>query len=841
MRQNLWRMYDAAMLGRPAVTLFCLALVVACLTFFAPRFKLDASADSLVLENDEDLRYYRSVNAKYGSDDFLIVTYASDRKLFTPDALAKLKALQDELAALDGVSRVISILNVPLLNSPRVPFSELSKAPRTLETPGVDLQLAKREFLESPLYRDLLLSRDGRVTALLAYLKPDRRYETLLAERERLRALKHDEGLDAAQARKLQRAEKDFTDYHAEYAARARERVAEVREVMDRHRAETRMFLGGVSMIVADMISFIQSDLVNFGTAVTLFLILTLLVIFRRARWIVIPMACAGLAAVLTIGLLGLLDWSVTVVSANFVALLLIITMSMTIHLVVRYRETQARHPDAAKKMMVRQTTHFMFEPCVYTSLTTIVAFASLLVSGIRPVIDFGQIMIIGIFLAFALVFTLFPTFLMSLPKGSSKAENDFTTALTMSLAGFTRRHHRMIVLIAVVAAVAAAAGVAQLKVENRFIDYFSKDTEIYKGMLEIDRKLGGTTPLELILDAPPETPAAEDTAGDAAEDTFGDDEDFLEDIFAEIGVEEQTEYWLTPYKIGEIKRVHDYLDAQPEIGKVLSLATLIRLAEQLNNDQALGDVETIFLRKLLSPDIKRILLDPYLSEDGRQLRFNVRVIDSDKTLSRKELIERVEGGMESRIGYANDRFRLTGMLVLYNNMLQSLYESQILTLGMVFLAIMLMFIVLFRSFALAAVAIAPNLLAAGLVLGFMGWIGIPLDMMTITIAAISVGIAVDNTIHYIVRFKREFKHDRRYVQTIQRCHGSIGKAMYYTSVTIIAGFSILSLSNFVPTIYFGLLTGLAMFAALVASLTLLPSLLMLFKPLGPDVGGSAA
>ncbi len=839
MRQRLWRLYDGVVLGKPAAALFGLAVVVACMTFFAPRFKLDASADSLVLENDDDLRYYRGISAKYGSDDFLVVTYAPSRELFTPDALAKLKALQDDLAALDGVNRVVGILNVPLLNSPHIPLSELSKTPRTLETPGVDLQLAKREFLESPLYRDLLLSRDGRVTALLAYLEPDRRYRTLLAERERLRALKHDGLLGAARERELRRAEEDFKDYHAEYAARSRERVAEVREVMDGHRAGTRMFLGGVSMIVADMINFIQSDLVNFGSAVTLFLILTLLVIFRRPRWIVMPMLCAGLTATLTIGLLGLLDWPVTVVSANFVALLLIITMSMTIHLVVRYRETQARHPAADKKTMVRQTTHFMFEPCVYTSLTTIVAFASLLVSGIRPVIDFGQIMIIGIFLAFVLVFTLFPAFLTCLPKGSSKAENDFTTALTMTLANFTRRRHRLIVFVAAAAAVVAAAGVAQLKVENRFIDYFSKDTEIYKGMLEIDRKLGGTTPLDLILDAEPETPPAEDAPENMPE--FEDDAAFLDDVFAEIGVEEQTEYWLTPYKMDEIKRVHDYLDAQPEIGKVLSLATLIRLAEQLNNDQALGDVETLFLRKLLSPDIKRILLDPYLSEDGKQLRFNVRVIDSDKTLSRKELLERVGGDVENKMGYAGDRFRLTGMLVLYNNMLQSLYESQILTLGMVFLAIMLMFVVLFRSFALAAVAIAPNLLAAGLVLGFMGWRGIPLDMMTITIAAISVGIAVDNTIHYVVRFKREFKHNHNYAQTIQRCHGSIGKAVYYTSVTIIAGFSILSLSNFVPTIYFGLLTGLAMFAALVASLTLLPSLLMLFKPLGPGAGGAAA
>ncbi len=834
MKQKLWQFYDAAVLDKPALTLLGIAVVVACLLSFTPRFKLDASADSLVLENDDDLRYYRSISSKYGSDDFLFITYAPSQDLFTPAVLAKLKALQNELESLDGVAGTVSILNVPLLNSPRISFAELSGTPRTLETPGVNLQLARREFLESPLYRELLLSRDGSTTALLAHLKQDPRYDQLLTRREQLRELKYGGHLDAQQTHELERIAEAFKAHQAAYTEHRRAHIAEVRAVMDRHRPEAHMFLGGVPMIVADMISFIRDDLINFGAAVTIFLLLTLLVIFRQPRWIIMPMLCAGLAAASMTGLLGLLDWPVTVISANFVALLLIITMSMTIHLVVRYRETQARQPATDKRDLAQQTVRFMFEPCLYTSLTTIVAFCSLLVSGIRPLIDFGQIMTIGITFAFFLVFMLFPSFLMRLPRGSSKIETDFTTALTMSLARFTRKYHYAIILAAAVAAAGAAFGIAQLKVENRFIDYFKENTEIHKGMLMIDRKLGGTTPLDLILDSQA-TPAAEDTP---AKDPFAEDE-LLGDYFSDEEVGE-FQYWLTPHKFEEVKRVHDYLESQPEIGKVLSLATLIRLAENLNGGP-LGDLETGFLRKFLPQDIKRILLAPYLSEDGKQLRFNMRVIDSDEQLNRKQLLDRIQTDMGDEIGYADDHFRLTGMLVLYNNMLQSLYGSQILTLSMVFAAVMLMFIALFRSLAFAVIAIIPNLLAAGLVLGFMGWRGIPLDMMTITIAAISVGIAVDNTIHYIIRFKREFTRDRHYAQTIQRCHGSIGKAMYYTSVTIIAGFSILSLSNFIPTVYFGLLTSLAMFAALVASLTLLPSLLMIFKPLGPCAGKTTA
>ena len=846
MKQRLWKLYGFVVLDHPALALLVLMTAIAGLLSFAPRFKLDASADSLVLENDDDLKYYRSISSKYGFGDFLVITYTpTEQDLFTPSALSRLSALQTDLVSLDGIDRVLSILNVPLLNSPRITLPELSKSPRTLTMPGVDPQLARREFEHSPLYSELLLSRDGRTTALLAYLDPDPRYRELLDERERLREIKYAGRLDEEQARELRRASDAFKTYRDERTKRLKTQIAEVRAVMDRHRAETRMFLGGVPMIAADMIDFIRNDLVNFGVAVTIFLVLTLVVIFRQPRWIAMPMLCAVLTAAAMIGLLGLLDTPVTVVSSNFVALLLIITMSMTIHLVVRYRETQARRPELGKKELVRQTMRFMFEPCLYTSLTTIVAFFSLLVSGIRPVIDFGQIMMVGIAFAFVVVFTVFPAFLMTLPRGGSRVESDFTTRLTMSFARLTRRHYRAITVVAAVVALAAAAGAARLNVENRFIDYFRTSTEIYKGMLVIDRELGGTTPLDLVLNAEPEAPASGrgNDPGSAPGENDPEEDDLFDDYLADTDSdadESHFEYWLTPHRLERVEHLHAYFESRPEIGKVLSLATLLRLAKTLNNDQPLGDLETGLLRKFLPPDVKRILLDPYLSEDGRQLRFNMRIVDSDEQLNRKQLLERIRADLKEKMGYATDRFRLTGMLVLYNNMLQSLYESQILTLGMVFLSITLMFVALFRSLPLALIAIIPNLLAASLVLGFMGWRGIPLDIMTITITAICIGIAVDNTIHYVIRFKREFPRDRDYARTIRRCHGSIGKAMYYTSVTIIAGFSILALSNFIPTVYFGLLTGFAMFAALIASLTLLPSLLMIFRPLGPGADGGA-
>ena len=843
---RVWQCYEAAVLGRPGVVLAALFALVAALASQAGDFRLDASADSLLLENDDDLRYYRSLVRRYGSDDFVAVTVTPGGDLFAPPALARLDALQNDLAALPGIRQVLSLLDVPLLDSPRISLSDLSKEKRTLRTPGVDTEMARREFRHSPLYRNLLLSDDGGTTMMLAYLETDDTLENLLAERERLRLLKQQRGLDAEQARQLAETSRLFRARQAEQVQQRRATIAAVRGVMDHHRERAELSLGGVPMIIADMIAMIENDLVVFGAAVAAFLVLMLTVIFRSPRWVALPMMCCLLSALAMVGLLGLLDWRVTVISSNFVALILIIAMSMTIHLTVRFRELQAARPAEEPRQLLKETVRFMFRPCIYTSLTTIVAFVSLLASGIRPVIDFGWLMTLGIVFAFFLIFTLFPSFLMVLKKGESRAENDFTTRLTGALARLTRRRHRAIAVVGLAAALASAFGIGQLEVENRFIDYFRDDTEIHRGMLLIDRKLGGTTPLDIVLKADagtPSAPVAAPTAdtGDSA-DNNADDDFALDDYLEDDAEQPPQNYWLNPRKLGEIQEIHDYLDAQAETGKVMSLATLARLAEMLKDGQPLDDFETALIGKLLPGDVKNILYTPYISADGNEVRFNARIIDSNKDLSRADFLNKIQSGIED-LGYDAERFRLTGMLVLYNNMLQSLYESQILTIGTVFLAILAMFTVLFRSWLLAAIAIFPNLLAAALVLGFMGYRGIPLDMMTITIAAISVGIAVDNTIHYIIRFKREFPKDRDYFAAIERCHGSIGKAVYYTSVTIIFGFSILALSNFIPTIYFGLLIGLAMLAALTASLTLLPSLLILFKPLGapgaPDAPGA--
>ncbi|MCH6557235.1 MAG: RND family transporter [Nitrospirae bacterium] len=821
----LFHYYTKTVIERPVIALACLALIVVFFGFQAPNFKLDASADSLVLENDEALRYYRSIREIYGSDDFLVVTYSPFDDLLSPDSLAVLESLRDELSQLDRVASVTTILDVPLLNSPKVELSELSTGVKTLQTPGVDLELARKEFVESPIYRNNLVSPDGRTAALQVIFKHDKKYFSLLKLRNDLREKRLTSGLTSEESRQLRKASRAFSEHLAIVVDADRERVKKVRMIMDTYRDKAKMYLGGVSMVTSDMISFIEHDLVVFGLGVVGFLVLALSFFFRKVRWVVLPMSCCVLSVIVMVGYLGFLDWRVTVISSNFISLLLIITMSLTIHLIVRYRILARENPTADQRTLVQDTVRIMAEPCFYTAITTIVAFGSLVVSDIRPVIDFGWMMTIGIAVAFVLNFIFFPSLLTLLPREYGNSEEDSTTSFTLAVASFTQNNTGKIVIFCSAVAVLSLIGISKLEVENRFIDHFKSSTEIYQGMELIDTELGGTVPLDVIIDA--------DEEFYAYLEELEESQDPFEDPFETEVETSGVSYWFNADMLGKAEEIHDYLDKLPEVGKVLSIATAMKVFRQLNDGRMPDDYDLAVIRRVMPEDVKKALIDPYLSQDANQTRITMRLVESSPTLRRQALINKIHTFLVEEMGFAQENVHLSGMAVLYNNMLQSLYRSQILTLGVVFVSILAMFIVLFRSLYLAILAIIPNLLAAGLILGLMGWVGKPLDVMTITIAAIVVGIAVDHAIHYIHRFRVEFERYRDYAATVRVCHGSIGRAIYYTALTITVGFSILALSNFIPTIYFGLLIGLAMLVALLSNLTLLPALLLIFKPLG--------
>ncbi|MEN8206612.1 MAG: MMPL family transporter [Pseudomonadota bacterium] len=819
--------YNRLILERPGITLLLVALVVIFFGYHTPAFRLDASADSLVLENDEALRYYRSIRARYGTDDYLIATYTPVEELFSDAVLADLQALRDELMAMDRVESVTSLLDVPLIKSPPVTLDELNQEVPTLGSPQTDKALARQEFLSSPLYRNFLISPDGKTTALQIHFHRDETWHRLLEQRNRLREKRLHSELSLQENEELASVSQQFDTYSTRLQDQQNREIDAVRSIMDQHGEKAELHLGGVPMIVSDSIAFIRHDLMTFGIGVLCFLILILTAVFRKPRWVILPMLTCLAAGVITVGFLGLVDWPVTVVSSNFISLLLIITLSLIVHLIVRYRELHAQSPDSDQQDLVRETVRTKAVPCFYTAITTMVAFASLLFSGIRPVIDFGWMMAIGIAIAFLLVFTLFPAALMFLKPGTPANRNDLTDRITRFFARLISACDSRILTIFVVLGILSVAGISFLTVENRFIDYFKKSTEIYRGMELIDRTLGGTTPLDVIVDAPADFLVPEE---EEWEDPFADD--FGPDVSGSAGIT-GTSYWFNIYKLEDVFSLHQYLDSLSETGKVLSITTAMKILSQLDKQIVSDNFSLAILYKKLPENIRQILFQPYMLADGNQLRFAIRVFESDPSLQRGLLLEKIRHELTSEMDLEEDQVHLTGMLVLYNNMLHSLFRSQILTIGVVFLAILLMFAILFRNLKMAGLAIIPNVFAAGLVLGLMGWLEIPLDLMTITIAAISIGIGVDDTIHYIHRFSNEFRKDRDYWAAVNRSHATIGRAMYYTSITITLGFSILALSNFVPTVYFGLLAGFAMLVALLANLTLLPLLIVRLKPLG--------
>ena len=813
---------------KPLWALIFVVLVVAGFSYHIPKFKLDASAESLVLENDNALEYYRKISKVYGSDDFLVITYSPFKDLMSDEVLADIKALSSELLKLDRIHSIDNILNVPLLNSPRVEIGKLATDIRTLETLGVDRELARKEFRESPIYKNLLMSPDGKTTIIRVNFKRDQKYFDLLYNRNELRAKIKTKGFTSNDEVLFSKAQEEFRNYHASVLDKEDKVIQAVRYIMDRHRDNAEMFLGGVPMITTDMIGFIEHDLKTFGLGVIIFIILMLSLFFKKLRWVVLPVGCCLITTAVVVGFLGLMDWRVTVISSNFISILLIITISLIIHLIVRYQDLNQSKPGQDQKQLVRQTVGFMALPCFYTSITTIVAFCSLLVSGIRPVIDFGWTMTIGISLAFVLNFTFFPAALVLLSPEISSSGKDRTQIFTLAVAAFIKRHQKIILCGSFLLAVVSMIGISKLEVENRFIDHFKSNTEIYKGMQVIDRQLGGTTPLNIVMN-----PNQKYFEYLQEVEQNKEEEDF-DDPFADEGDSAEMNFWFNSNMLDRVEKIHDYLESLPEVGKVQSISTLVKVFTQLDKGRKPDDYDLALIRKLMPENVKDSLVNPYLSQDANQIHINMRLIESNPNLRRSDLIEKIRKHLVEELKFAPETIQFTGMVVLYNNMLQSLYRSQILTIGVVVFAIMVMFMILFRSFSLALIGIIPNLLAAGTVLSLMGWLGIPLDMMTITIAAITVGIAVDNTIHYIHRFQKEFKVDQNYLETMDRCHGSIGKAMYYTSVTITLGFSILALSEFMPTIYFGLLTGAAMVIALLGALALLPLLIVVFRPLAP-------
>jgi len=792
----LSNLYQNTVLKNPKLIFLLLAITLLSFGYFTKDFKLDASSETLLIEGDPDLEYLREVNKRYGSKEFLILTYSPKEGMVTESSINNLLSLKYKIQSLDWVHNVVTLLDVPLLNNSEAPLQERLENFITLKDEGVDKERGFQEILNSPVFRNFVISEDGNTSGIIVYIKKNN--------------LENIEN----------KTKEEIEDFKSDLKKKNHENILQIREVIKSYDDVGKIYLGGIPMIADDMMSFIKSDIIVFGLGVLLFIIATLWFVFRKLIWIIVPISSCFFSVLIMTGLLGLLGWKVTVISSNFIALMLILTMAMNIHMSTRFLQLKNDFPTLKNSEIISMTTGKMFWPIIYTVLTTVCAFLSLVFSGIKPIIDFGWMMTFGLITSFIITFTLLPTLLSFVSSNNIEIKEDKESKITSFFGKISINNKKIIFIITGLVIILSIIGISRLQVENSFINYFNKNTEIYKGMKLIDEKLGGTTSLEVILKFPKKKISQ-----------FDDDDEFED--WEDDENQNDDQYWFTKDKIDKIIAVHNYLDALPAVGKVLSLSSIIDVATQLNNNKPLGSLEIGVLYSKIPDNIKRDIIDPYISIKDNEARISLRIIDSQDGLRRNDLIKQINYDLKNKLGLKEEEFKLAGVLILFNNLLQSLFKSQILTLGLVMIGIFAMFIILFRNIKLSLIGVVPNFIAAFFILGIIGLLGIPLDMMTITIAAITIGIAVDNSIHYIYRFKEEFLKHKDYNKTLKICHSTVGVAILNTSITIIFGFSILVFSKFIPTIYFGVFTGIAMLLAMISVLTLLPSLILISKPFG--------
>ena len=791
-------LYQNTILKNPKSIFLVLIILLFGFGYYSKDFKLDASSETLLIEGDPDLEYLREITERYGSKEFLVLTYTPNEPMVSDTSINNLLSLKYKIQSLDWVHSVITLLDIPLLSNSDAPLQERLEGFKTLKDEDVNRERGFKEILESPVFRNFVISIDGKTSGIIVNIKKNNILENVDGK-----------------------SKEEIEEIKDEIKKQNHQNILEIRDVIKSYENVGKIYLGGIPMIADDMMTFIKSDIIVFGIGVLLFIISTLWFVFRKIIWIIVPISSCFFSVLIMMGLLGILGWKVTVISSNFIALMLILTMAMNIHMSTRFLQLRKEFEEKTSFEILSLTTGKMFWPILYTVLTTIFAFLSLIFSEIKPIIDFGWMMTFGLITSFLITFTLLPTLLSFVPNNNVSIKEDKDSKITNFLRNLSLNNKNSIFVITIAIIISSIIGISKLEVENSFINYFDKDTEIYKGMKLIDEELGGTTPLEVIIKFPKKEVTEKDEDSDDFED-WGEEEDSNDE-----------KYWFTKDKIDKIKSVHNYLDSLPEVGKVLSFSSIIDVATQLNNNQPLGTLEMGVLYSKIPENIKTEIIDPYISIENNEARINLRIIDSQEDLRRNDLINKINNDLINKIGLDKNEFKLAGVLILFNNLLQSLFKSQILTLGIVMIGIFGMFLVLFRNIKLSLIGVVPNFIAAFFILGIIGLLEIPLDMMTITIAAITIGIAVDNSIHYIYRFKEEFHRIKNYEKTLSTCHSTVGVAILNTSITIVFGFSILVLSKFIPTIYFGVFTGLAMLLAMISVLTLLPSLILTFKPFG--------
>lgn len=794
-----------ALLCAPKVTLALCFVALFVFGFFALKLPIDASSDSLILENDKDFKTYESIIKNYATQDFLMLALSpKDGDVFSKDSLDTLQQLTNALQEIPHIDGILSILNAPLLKSaPNLDLQESLKSNLTLLSPQIDFELAKKEILNHPFYVQNLISKDSKTAGIVVYLKDDLRLK-------QLKELKNTETeeIQKQEIQKLISLEKDRLQAQED---------ATITALKNLQKQFSGLQIGGIPLIASDMIAYVKSDLITYGTSLSVILALMLWVFFRHFRFVFLTLFICLFTLVVSSGIFAALGFKITVVSSNYVSLLLIINVSLVVHLIVSYLEFYSKFPKASQKNLLLAVLLTKQMPSLFAALTTMIGFLSLIYSDILPIIHLGIVMSLGVSVALLFTFVLFASILalfkkpQTITKLSTKQQNFLQSCATLAIT-----KPKMIYSFALLCIAFSFYGIQNVRVENSFVNYFKDSSEIKQGLLKIDRDLGGTVPLEILITFPNKTP--QNTAPNEA----------LEDDFeAEFNaLESQDIYWFDSQKIRLAKSVHTSLEENPYVGSILSLYSLVCLVNTLGINA--DDFTLAFLYKNAQDSLKAQIFNPYANLEQNQLRFVLRTFDSDKSLKRNIFITQLKEDLQEIAQKENVEIQINGAMVLYNNLLQNLISSQVDTLSFVVGIIFLVFLWIFRSVKLAFIALLTNLIPLGTIFGILGVSGIPLDLMGVTIAAITLGIGVDDVIHYIHRFKVEMENHSAQ-EAILKSHHFIGSAMYYTTFIIVVGFCAMMSSNFIPTIYFGFLTTLVMLLMLLSALVLLPTLLNSF------------
>ena len=801
---NLLSRFIDTLVQWPKTVLGLFILITVGLGSQAPNFDIDASPDTLLTKDNALFTQTQLVNERFAPQEFLLVTYQpKDQALFSAETFASIARLSEDLMSLERVESVRSILNVPIFpEGSSMLRADLDLSSLTIEANDYSMETLREQFTDHPIYTNLLVNEALTATALQVLFRNNEELTALDAQINDLNAQYQAQGLSSAQEQELERLETQIAPLRQALNRSRGEEIEQIRGFVTQYEDNATIHMGGVHVLADQLIEIISNDLVVFGIAIAIGICLMLLVLFRALRWVCIPILCCLSSILSTMGLFALLDIKATVISSNFIALQLILTLAIVIHLIVQFRESSAAQPDASQRDLIKETLREKIGPCFFAGLTTSVGFGSLIFSGIAPVIAFGWMMIIAMGFSIAVSLTLFPVILELLPKHTQRKELAVFGATVSAFARAALSQKALIGAVSVGIAAVSIVGILRLDVENSFINYFKDTTQIHQELAYIDQEFGGSTPLDLIYKT----------------NDSSDNPDIL----------------MTAHTVQMLQLIQHRMKEHEAVGRVLSAVNLTDLARELNG-APLTEYELTTAYWLMDESFREDLLGAFYDPETRQARINIWIQDLTEDLNRAQLLVDIRAQM-SAMGIPESDYQLTNMFVLYQDILQRLFSSQILTLGLVYAALFIVFLLIFRSPRLALIALVPNFLPTLAVLGIMGWLNIPLDLMTITIAAIAMGIAVDDTIHYMHRFQLE-RAEHGYEEAVQRTHDSVGLAILYTSLLIIAGFSMLAFSDFVPSILFGLLTSMAMALALLVDLCLLPILLRW----GPKTAGQSA